>query len=244
MRLRFHSSTNAGTSSTILRAKACVKNYCPAFGQPGFLNLDFSTWISYVPRCAEQFHNVGPPQLRSASLCYNKMLPRSCSLSLCGSGGTGRHTILRGWRRKAWGFKSPFRTMIYCRVLKALPRNQNIARGARKKYKLMIYFITTIHVLVCFFIIIVVLLQSGKSGDISAAFGGQGSQTAFGPRGAASALSRATTWSAIAFMITSITLSVYAARRGGPTSVLQGLKSQPVKTQPAPAPTVPPAPQK
>lgn len=108
----------------------------------------------------------------------------------------------------------------------------------------MIYLITTVHVLVCFFIIIVVLLQSGKSGDISAAFGGQGSQTAFGPRGAASALSRATTWSAIAFMITSITLSVYAARRGGPTSVLQGLKSKPVKTQPAPAPTVPPAPQK
>ena len=57
----------------------------------------------------------------------------------------------------------------------------------------------------------------------------------FGPRGAASALSRATTWSAIAFMITSITLSVYVSKRGGPGSVLQGLKSQPVKTQPAPA---------
>ena len=98
----------------------------------------------------------------------------------------------------------------------------------------MIYLVTTVHILVCFFIIIVVLLQSGKSGDISAAFGGQGSQTAFGPRGAANALSRATTWSAVAFMITSITLSVYASKRGGPGSVLQGLKSQPVKTQPAP----------
>src|SRR5437588_9027587 len=97
--------------------------------------------------------------------------------------------------------------------------------------------IVALHILVCFFIIIVVLLQSGKSGDISAAFGGQGSQTAFGPRGAASALSRATTWSAVAFMLTSITLSVYASKRGGPGSVLQGLKSQPVKTQPAPAPT-------
>jgi len=106
--------------------------------------------------------------------------------------------------------------------------------------------IVAVHILVCFFIIIVVLLQSGKSGDISAAFGGQGSQTAFGPRGAASALSKATTWSAIAFMITSITLSVYATRRGGPTSVLSGLKSQPVKTQPAPtpAPVTPPSPQK
>ena len=100
----------------------------------------------------------------------------------------------------------------------------------------MVYgLIVAVHILVCFFIIIVVLLHSGKSGDISAAFGGQGSQTAFGPRGAASALSRATTWSAVAFMITSITLSVWASRRGGPGSVLQGLKSQPVNTQPAPA---------
>ncbi|HET7890757.1 MAG TPA: preprotein translocase subunit SecG [Candidatus Sulfotelmatobacter sp.] len=110
----------------------------------------------------------------------------------------------------------------------------------------MIYLVTTVHVLVCFFIIIVVLLQSGKSGDISAAFGGQGSQTAFGPRGAASALSKATTWSAVAFMVTSITLSVYASRRSGPNSVLQGLKGQPVKTQPAPTPNpaTPPVPQK
>ena len=103
----------------------------------------------------------------------------------------------------------------------------------------MIYLVTTLHILVCFFIIVVVLLQSGKSGDISAAFGGQGSQTAFGPRGAASALSKATTWSAVAFMITSITLSVYASKRGGPGSVLQGLKSQPVKTQPAQTPATP-----
>jgi preprotein translocase subunit SecG len=101
------------------------------------------------------------------------------------------------------------------------------------------YLITTIHILVCFFIILVVLLQSGKSGDISAAFGGQGSQTAFGPRGAATALSKATTWSAVAFMITSITLSVYASKRGGPGSVLQGIKSQPVKTQPATTPVTP-----
>jgi preprotein translocase subunit SecG len=104
----------------------------------------------------------------------------------------------------------------------------------------MIYFVTAIHILVCFFIIVVVLLQSGKSGDISAAFGGQGSQTAFGPRGAASALSKATTWSAVAFMVTSITLSIYASRHTGPSSVLQGVKSQPVKTQPA-APTQTPA---
>jgi preprotein translocase subunit SecG len=106
----------------------------------------------------------------------------------------------------------------------------------------MIYgLIVTVHIFVCLFIIIVVLLQSGKSGDISAAFGGQGSQTAFGPRGAASALSKATTWSAVAFMVTSITLSIYAGRRTGPASVLEGVKSQPVKTQPAPKPATPPA---
>lgn len=98
---------------------------------------------------------------------------------------------------------------------------------------MLITLVTVIHILVCFFIIVVVLLQSGTSGDISAAFGGQGSQTAFGPRGAASALSKATTWSAVAFMLTSITLSIYASKHTGPSSVLQGIKSQPVKTAPA-----------
>lgn len=93
--------------------------------------------------------------------------------------------------------------------------------------------ITIVHIIVCFFLIIVVLLQSGQSGDIAAAFGGQGSQTAFGPRGAATALSRATTWSAIMFMVTSITLSILAQRRSGTNSVLQGIKSSQNKSQPA-----------
>ena len=64
----------------------------------------------------------------------------------------------------------------------------------------MIILVTIIHVIVCLFLIIVVLLQSGKAGDISAAFGGQGSQAAFGPRGAATALSKATTISAVLFI--------------------------------------------
>src|ERR1700747_2248747 len=101
--------------------------------------------------------------------------------------------------------------------------------------------IVAIHILVCFFIIVVVLLQSGKSGDISAAFGGQGSPTAFGPRGAASTPSKATPRSAVYFILTSIPLSVYATKRGAPTSVLQGIKSQPVKTQPAAPATRPPS---
>src|SRR3954452_20320751 len=89
----------------------------------------------------------------------------------------------------------------------------------------MITLVTLIHIFVCFFLIIVVLLQSGKSGDIAAAFGGQGSQTAFGPRGAATVLTKATTWCAIIFMLTSITLSVAASRKTATPSVLQNYKS-------------------
>jgi preprotein translocase subunit SecG len=86
------------------------------------------------------------------------------------------------------------------------------------------------------FLIIVVLLQSGQSGDIAAAFGGQGSQTAFGPRGAATILTKATTWCAVVFMITSITLSVLATRKGGNGSVLQNYKtSAPANTPAKPA---------
>jgi preprotein translocase subunit SecG len=104
----------------------------------------------------------------------------------------------------------------------------------------MIILITIVHIIVCLFLIIVVLLQSGKSGDITAAFGGMGSQTAFGPRGAATALSRATTWSAIIFMVTSITLSVYASRRANVSkSVLQGIPAQTQPVVPATAPAPP-----
>jgi preprotein translocase subunit SecG len=101
----------------------------------------------------------------------------------------------------------------------------------------MIILLTLVHVLVCLFLIIVVLLQSGQSGDIAAAFGGQGSQTAFGPRGAATILTKATTWCAVIFMVTSITLSVMASRKGGGNgSVLQNYKtSAPVNTPAKPA---------
>jgi preprotein translocase subunit SecG len=106
----------------------------------------------------------------------------------------------------------------------------------------MATLITIVHVLVCLFLITVVLLQSGKSGDIAAAFGGMGSQTAFGPRGAATVLTKATTWCAIIFMVTSITLSVLASRKSGPASVLQGYKSSPTTSQPA-KPAAPSTPQ-
>ena len=79
---------------------------------------------------------------------------------------------------------------------------------------MLIILVTIVHVIVCLFLIVVVLLQSGKAGDISAAFGGQGSQAAFGPRGAATTLSRATTISAVLFMLTSVTLSINAIKHG------------------------------
>jgi preprotein translocase subunit SecG len=104
----------------------------------------------------------------------------------------------------------------------------------------MVALFTVIHIIVCAFLIIVVLLQSGQSGDIAAAFGGMGSQTAFGTRTAATVLGRATTWAAVIFMLTSIILSVFAARRSNRSgSVLEGTRSAP--TQSAPAQPKPPA---
>lgn len=70
------------------------------------------------------------------------------------------------------------------------------------------FLITLLHILVCFFLITVILLQSGKAGDIASAFGGMGSQTAFGPRGAQTALGKATIVCAVLFMLTSITLAI------------------------------------
>jgi preprotein translocase subunit SecG len=97
----------------------------------------------------------------------------------------------------------------------------------------MIIFVTIIHVIVCLFLIGVILLQQGKSADLAGAFGGQGSQTAFGPRGAANLLTKLTTWSAIVFMFTSIGLFVLIARQSGPRSVLEGTKTGPAATAPA-----------
>jgi len=68
------------------------------------------------------------------------------------------------------------------------------------------WLLPTFFVVNCLFLIIVVLLQSGKAADIAGAFGGAGSQTAFGPRGAATVLSRATTWCAVMFMVCALGL--------------------------------------
>ena len=89
----------------------------------------------------------------------------------------------------------------------------------------MIWLVGTIHVIVCLILIGVVLLQQGKSADLAGAFGGQGSQTAFGPRGAANLLTKVTTWAAIVFMFTSIGLTVLIQRSSGARSVLSGIKT-------------------
>src|SRR6476661_11153908 len=77
------------------------------------------------------------------------------------------------------------------------------------------WLLTSFFVMNCLVLMIVVLLQSGKAADLAGAFGGAGSQTAFGPRGAANVLSKATTWCAVMFMVTSLTLSIMATKRAG-----------------------------
>jgi preprotein translocase subunit SecG len=104
------------------------------------------------------------------------------------------------------------------------------------------WLLPTFFVINCLFLIIVVLLQSGKAADIAGAFGGAGSQTAFGPRGAATVLSRATTWCAIMFMVCAMALVLHTdkAVEGG-SSVFERVfrpKKAPAKPQ-TPAPQTP-----
>src|SRR3979411_1474420 len=99
----------------------------------------------------------------------------------------------------------------------------------------MTIVLTIIHIVVCFFLVVVVLLQSGKAADLAGAFGGMGSQTAFGPRGSATVLSRATTIAAAVFMVTSLSLAILATRNAtGSGSVLERQKqmAKPVPDKP------------
>lgn len=73
------------------------------------------------------------------------------------------------------------------------------------------FVLVTLHILVCLLLIFVIMLQSGNAADLAGAFGGAGSQTAFGPRGAATFLTKATTWCAIVFMMSSLALSLKRA---------------------------------
>lgn len=108
----------------------------------------------------------------------------------------------------------------------------------------MVILLTIVHVVVCLFLVVVVLLQSGKAADLAGAFGGMGSQTVFGPRGSATILTKATTIAAAVFMLTSLTLSIMATRSGSgasaPPSLLDKVTQPATQTaQPQPGQTVP-----
>jgi preprotein translocase subunit SecG len=97
--------------------------------------------------------------------------------------------------------------------------------------------LTVIFVLTCIFLILVILLQSGKGGDVAAAFGGSGSQTAFGPRGAQKPLEKATVVAAIIFMLLALIFSLPGLNQ--PSSVVSDSEGT---TQPSPSPAASPVP--
>lgn len=101
------------------------------------------------------------------------------------------------------------------------------------------WLLTGFFILNCLVLIIVVLLQSGKAADLAGAFGGAGSQTAFGPRGAATVLSQATTWCAIMFMVCAMALVLRTDKAAGQGSILEQFSKPASK----PSPVIPPKPQ-
>src|SRR5205814_1365134 len=98
------------------------------------------------------------------------------------------------------------------------------------------WLLTSFFVLNCLVLIIVVLLQSGKAADLAGAFGGAGSQTAFGPRGAANVLSKATTWCAVMFMLCAMAMVLRTDKAVGQGSSILEKVSKPA---PKPAPGTP-----
>jgi preprotein translocase subunit SecG len=104
---------------------------------------------------------------------------------------------------------------------------------------MLYYLVSTVYVVVCLFLIVSVLLQQGRAGDIASAFGGSSSQTVFGARSGATVLTRATTVAAVLFMLGSMALVVISRR--GPASVVSGVSAPAAQTAPAKPPT--PAPQ-
>jgi preprotein translocase subunit SecG len=109
----------------------------------------------------------------------------------------------------------------------------------------MLYVLLPLYVIVCFFLILVVLLQQGKGADVASAFGASASQTTFGARGATTVFERITTWSFVAFAVLAVTISLLEARPR--SSVLSGVgKDKPAAQKPlkpaVPAPAVPPGP--
>ena len=98
----------------------------------------------------------------------------------------------------------------------------------------MSFAVSIIHVLVSLFLILIVLLQTGKGADIGAAFGGGSSQTLFGSAGPGGFLTKITTGVAVIFMITSVGLAYIHSHHTGASVVREALKRT--------APVLPPAP--
>jgi preprotein translocase subunit SecG len=102
------------------------------------------------------------------------------------------------------------------------------------------WLLTTFFILNCFVLMVVVLLQSGKAADLAGAFGGAGSQTAFGPRGAASVLSLATTWCAVMFMVCAMAMVLRTDKTvESGSSVLQSIQTPAKPEAPARSPGLP-----
>src|SRR5258706_13321278 len=106
---------------------------------------------------------------------------------------------------------------------------------------MLYYGLAVFYVLACFLLLLVVLLQQGKGGDMASAFGGGGSQTAFGARAGATVLTKATTVLGVLFMLGAIGLGVMGQR--GPGSLMRGVTggttAPPASTPKAPAPQPP-----
>ncbi len=100
---------------------------------------------------------------------------------------------------------------------------------------MLYYLLTSLYVFVCLVLLLVILLQQGKGGDMASAFGGGSSQTAFGARGGATVLTKLTAVFAGLFMIGALTLTVVGER--GSSSVVSGTPAPaPAGSAPAPAP--------
>src|SRR5262245_43657392 len=123
----------------------------------------------------------------------------------------------------------------------------------RRNTDMLYYLVATLYVLTCMVLMLVILLQQGKGGDIANAFGGGSSQAAFGARSGATVLSRATTVCAVLFVVGALVLGIVGQR--GPGSVIGGrvparapaapppatLPANPGTPAPAPATPAPPA---
>ena len=103
----------------------------------------------------------------------------------------------------------------------------------------MSFALTTMHVFVCLFLLFVILLQQGKGGDIASAFGGGGSQTAFGARGSATVLTKATAILGTLFLVGAFVLGILGQR--GTSSLISGVEA-PVSAPAQPATTPAPSP--